>query len=160
MSSYPLSSNIYFQPTIDNKNGQYRLSVPQAGIYYYPIPPVDSSAYKNFVRCNPFIMYRRLIQKATSMKTKECSRIAQESWEYASEQLKNFFKEYTNEVFSNKNKVYKIVQNNKRKPKKKAARGLTIDQEVHMQQQLESQKLDECEKYTSYENSFTQQEVF
>ncbi|PKY45892.1 hypothetical protein RhiirA4_460591 [Rhizophagus irregularis] len=133
------SSNIYFEPTIDNKNGQYRLSVPQAGIYYYILPSVHSSAYKNFVRCNPFIMYRRCLQKASGLKTKECSRIAQESWEYASEQLKNFFKEYTNEVFSNKSKVYRIVTNNKRKPKRKAAKRLTIDQEVHTQQHLESQ---------------------
>ncbi|GBC05548.1 hypothetical protein RclHR1_06290003 [Rhizophagus clarus] len=138
--SLPTSSNVYVGPSIDtNKYGQYVLSVPQAGIYYYILPSIDSSDYRNFLRCNPFIMFRRFVQKSLPYsKSEECSKIAQESWESASEEFKEFFKCYTENALNKRNKVYKIVTK-KRKPKKKVVKGLSVDQEVHTQQQLQAQ---------------------
>lgn len=126
-------------PKIDtNEFGQHVLSVPQAGIYYHPLPPVNSPEFRDFLRCNPFIMYRRCLQKASDLSTRECSKIAKISWSFANDQLKEFFKNYANDVLNNKEKVYRIV-NNKRKPKKRSLRGFVVDQEVHEQRRLEAQ---------------------
>ncbi|CAB4389824.1 unnamed protein product [Rhizophagus irregularis] len=126
-------------PKIDsNEFGQYFLSVPQACVYYHLLPPIDALEYRDFLRCNPFIMYRRCLQKASGLSTHECSKIAKISWSSANDQLKEFFRNYANDVLNNRKKVYRIV-NNRSKPKKSSFRRFVVDQEVHTRQHLEAQ---------------------
>ncbi|GES83265.1 hypothetical protein GLOIN_2v1878847 [Rhizophagus clarus] len=118
--SQPVSSNV-IGPSINvNEDGQNVLNVPQACIYNYILPAADSSDYQNFLRCNHFIMFRRCVQKALPRSdTKNCSKIAQISWESADKEFKEFFKKYTERVLNSRKKmVFKIVTN-KRKSKKK-----------------------------------------
>jgi hypothetical protein len=117
ISSLSMTSNAHTGPTVGFEFGRHVLNVPQVGIYNYQLPPIDSSDFKNFLRCNAFMMYRRCVQKALpGSKSSLCSIIAKESWKLASKDLKEFFKKYTRDVFIKKEKVYRIIVN-KRRPR-------------------------------------------
>src|SRR3954463_9824435 len=108
--SVPLSFSIN-EPLIYIDNyGQY-LTVPQCGLYNYQLKPTTSQKYRRYVKCNPFIMYRLTLQEALRCETREGSFLAQQSWNLASEDFKDFFKKYACEVFVHKPKIFRIKFN-------------------------------------------------
>lgn len=103
-------------PTLSIINGQYFLSIPQYGLYDYALPPVNSLRYRNFLRCNSFIMFRRHLLWALGTNTSNTSKMAKNSWSTSSNEFKEFYREYTKNVFNariNRDIVIKTKQKKK-----------------------------------------------
>jgi len=78
---------------------QYFLSVPQLGIYNFYLP--SASEYRNIIwRCNGFTMYRPVLERILNS-TSTTSKMASESWNFASEEFREFFRNYANVVTRN-----------------------------------------------------------
>ncbi|RIA90285.1 hypothetical protein C1645_823604 [Glomus cerebriforme] len=130
MSSLFVPPTIYIEPSIiTDEYGQHTLNVPQHSLYYYHLPPENAPEYQHYFKCNAFLMYRRTLQKALNTRTNVSSKMAKESWDYAPEQFKKFFKDYTKAVLSYRRKFYKILVKKDQKKQQNKFKSFIVDQE-------------------------------
>ncbi|CAI2168412.1 20449_t:CDS:1 [Funneliformis geosporum] len=85
-------------PYITQLDDKCYLNVPQSFIFQYPLPPTSSPIFLEYKKFGSFQFFRKFLQDALGIATRDASRIAKFIWNSAEDKFKIFFADYAEKV--------------------------------------------------------------